>query len=270
MAPWVHLNAAKTHRASIWTASKEENGWPDAVVAPSAVAYSEDYPSPKEMSETDIEQLEEAFLAAVERCKKVGFDFIEIHGAHGYLFHEFVSPLSNKRTDKYGGSLENRLRHPLSIVSRLRKAWADKPLFVRISATEWHEGPEKGEDGEWRYWGIQQSKILVGELEKLGVDLVDVSTAGNWIKQQIPTPFAAEIKKAYPCMAVSTVGMITSPTQAEGYLQAGKADVVMLARELLRNPHWAMYAADELNVAIKPANQFERAWMNVLVAKPAN
>ncbi len=113
-------------------------------------------------------------------------DFIEFHAAHGYLAHEFLSPLSNTRTDKFGGSLENRMRHPLSLVARMRKAWADKPFFVRISATEWAEGPEKDADGAWRYWGLEQSKILVGELAKLGVDLVDVSSGGNWVKQNIP------------------------------------------------------------------------------------
>lgn len=113
-------------------------------------------------------------------------DFIEVHGAHGYLLHNFVSPVSNTRTDEYGGSLENRIRWPLRVVERLRKVWSDKPLFVRISATEWAEFPEKDENGEWRQWSIEQSKIFVGELKKLGVDLIDCSTGGNWSKQNIP------------------------------------------------------------------------------------
>lgn len=112
-------------------------------------------------------------------------DFIEIHAAHGYLLHSFVSPLSNNRTDEYGGSLENRLRFPLQLIRRCRAEWPDKPLFVRISATDWAE-VEKGEDGEWKSWGIEQSKIYVGELKKIGVDLLDCSAGGNWVKQAIP------------------------------------------------------------------------------------
>ncbi|EKM51565.1 uncharacterized protein PHACADRAFT_62200, partial [Phanerochaete carnosa HHB-10118-sp] len=158
--PFVHLNAAKTRRATKWFADKEENGWPNDVFAPSEVPFADDHPKPKAMLTEDLIRVEEAFLAAVERAKKAGFDFIELHGAHGYLLHEFVSPLSNIRTDTYGGSLENRLRYPLQLIERVRKAW-DKPLFVRISATEWGEGSEKGQNGEWRYWGLEQSKIYV-------------------------------------------------------------------------------------------------------------
>lgn len=113
-------------------------------------------------------------------------DFIEIHAAHGYLFHSFLSPLSNTRPDKFGGqSLENRLRFPLRVIKRCREAWPSKPLFVRISASDWAEGPEKGEDGTWNQWGIEQSIVLVGELKKLGVDLIDCSSGGNWFKQDI-------------------------------------------------------------------------------------
>lgn len=114
-------------------------------------------------------------------------DFIEIHAAHGYLLHEFLSPLSNTRTDANGGQpLANRFRYPLRIVERVRQAWADKPLFVRVSGSDWAEGDEKGEDGTWRYWGIEQTKLFVEELRAKGVDLVDVSSGGNWVKQKIP------------------------------------------------------------------------------------
>jgi 2,4-dienoyl-CoA reductase-like NADH-dependent reductase (Old Yellow Enzyme family) len=166
------------------------------------------------MSTEDLIRVEEAFIAAVERCKKAGcrsgrsfisipishnlpkVDFLEIHGAHGYLIHEFVSPVSNKRTDKYGGSLENRMRFPLQIIDSIRKAWPEKPLFVRISATDWAEGPEKDESGGWRYWGLEQSKIFVGELIELGVDLLDCSTGGNWVKQSIPLSPGYQVRLA--------------------------------------------------------------------------
>ena len=120
-------------------------------------------------------------------------DFIELHGAHGYLFHEFLSPVSNFRTDENGGSLENRMRWPLKVISRIRETW-DGPLFIRISATDWAEGPEQGEDGEWRYWGIEQSKIFVGELKKLGVDLIDCSSGGNYVKQKIPVGHGYQVR----------------------------------------------------------------------------
>ncbi|KAI0697546.1 FMN-linked oxidoreductase [Cytidiella melzeri] len=272
-APWVHLGATKARRATKWYADANENGWLHDVVSPSNVPFADDYPLPKEMTKEDLDRVEQAFVAATERCKKIGFDFIEIHNAHGYLLHGFVSPLSNIRSDAYGGSLENRLRYPLRIIDSVRKAWADKPLFVRLSATDWAEFPEQDSDGQWKQWGIEQSKIFVGELKKLGVDLVDCSTGGNYVKQSIPlspgyqVPFAAALKEAHPDIPIGSVGLITEPKQAESYLQEGKADVVFLARELLRNPHFALTAAAELGVAIKPANQYERAWMNVLTPK---
>lgn len=123
----------------------------------------------------------------------VPVDFIEIHAAHGYLFHNFLSPLSNIRTDAYGQSLPNRLRFPLRVIERIRATW-DKPLFVRISATDWAEGPEKGTDEEWTSWGVEQSKVLVGELEKIGVDLVDCSSGGNYVKQKIPVKEGYQVR----------------------------------------------------------------------------
>jgi 2,4-dienoyl-CoA reductase-like NADH-dependent reductase (Old Yellow Enzyme family) len=138
------------------------------------------------MTEVDMQYVEDAFVAAVARAEKAGFDFIEIHGAHGYLISSFLSPLSNTRTDSYGGQpLENRLRFPLRVIKRVREAWPNKPLFVRISGTEWAAGPEKDESGTWKSWGIEQSIILAGELKKLGVDLLHMSSGGNWAQQQI-------------------------------------------------------------------------------------
>ncbi|KAN0100298.1 hypothetical protein V8E55_000282 [Tylopilus felleus] len=269
-APWVHSNAAGTHRTDNYVAQKEENGWPDDVYGPSAVPFSDSHAHPKPMSESDITRVEDAFVAAVDRCKKVGFDFIEVHAAHGYLLHQFLSPLSNVRTDAYGGDLSNRMRFPLRIITRVREAWPDKPLFVRISATDWAEGPEKGDDGEWKQWGIEQSKLFVGELKSLGVDLVDTSSGGNWIKQKIPlkhgyqVPFAAELKATHPDILIGAIGLLTNPAETESYLKEGKADVVLLARELLRNPHWVLTAARALGVAVKPAVQYERAWTDMV------
>ncbi|KAI0347763.1 FMN-linked oxidoreductase [Trametopsis cervina] len=272
LAPWVHSGASMAAPAPRRYADNADNGWLDDVVAPSKITFSKGYPVPKEMSKEDLDSVVKAFVAATERCKQIGFDFIELHGAHGYLMHEFVSPLSNTRSDEYGGSLTNRLRYPNQIIASVRKAW-DKPLFVRISATDWAEFPEKGEDGEWKQWGLEQSKAWVEDMKKLGVDLVDCSTGGNWDKQKIPyipgyqVPFAEALKKAHPDMPVSAVGLITEPAQAESILQDGKADTVFLGRELLVNPHFALRAAAALGVAVKPANQYERAWTSVLARK---
>ncbi|CDO75518.1 hypothetical protein BN946_scf184935.g54 [Trametes cinnabarina] len=272
-APWVRANAAGKSITPTDFADEDEGGWPDNVYSPSDIAFSDRYPKPKALTEEAMQAQLEAWAKATERCKEVGFDFIEIHAAHGYLLHEFVSPLSNVRTDKYGGSLENRIRFPLQVVEKVRAAW-DKPLFVRISATDWAEGPEQDPaTGEWRYWGIEQSKVLAGELKKLDVDLVDCSTGGNYVNQKIPlapgyqVPFAEALKQAHADLTIGTVGLITEPKQAESYLRDGKADVVFLAREAIRNPHWPIYAAQQLGVAVKPANQYERGWSRVLTPR---
>lgn len=178
------------------------------VFGPSEIPFASTDPIPKALTERQMLDIEDAFVKSIERCKTVGcrfssmsqsfmtdrsralfavVDFIEIHGAHGYLLHSFLSPLSNTRTDGFGGQdLENRLRFFLRVVKRCREAWPDKPLFVRISATDWAEGPEKDADGTWKQWGIEQSTILVGRLKELGIDLLDCSTGGNYNKQKIP------------------------------------------------------------------------------------
>jgi len=254
-------------------APKEQGGWPDKVYSASDVPAIPGYPAPKSMDEEHLLYLEEEWIKAIERCKAVGYDFVEIHGAHGYLIHQFLSPLSNTRTNAYGGpSLENRMRWPLRLLTRLRAAW-DQPLFVRVNATDWAEGPEKGEDGEWKQWGMEQTKIFVAELKEIGVDLIDCTSGNLWARQKVPmapgwqVPFAEELKKAIPDMPVGTVGLITHPEQAEGYLSSGKADVVFMAREFVRTPHWPMFAAAQLGVAIKPANQYERGFMDMLTPK---
>ncbi|GBE77697.1 Putative NADPH dehydrogenase [Sparassis crispa] len=275
LAPWVESDVAQTRRTATRVAQKTEGGWPDEVYGPSDLPFSDKYPKPKPMDEAHLLYVEDAFVKAIERCKAIGFDFIEIHAAHGYLLHEFVSPLSNTRTDSYGGSLENRLCWPLRLISKCRAAWS-KPLFVRISATDWAEGPELGSDGEWKQWGIEQSKVYVGEMQKIGVDLVDCSGGGNWVHQNIKlgpgyqVPFAEALKKAFPNLPVAAVGLITDPQQAESYLRDGKADAVFLARELLRTPQWPIIAAHELGIAVKPANQHERAWVDMLTPAKAS
>jgi len=219
----------------------------------------------------DMQYVIDAFAAAAKRAAVAGFDFIEIHAAHGFLLHSFLSPISNTRTDDYGGrSFENRIRFPLRVVEAVREAWGDRPLFVRLSATDWAEGPERDSQGNWLQWGIEQTILLTGKLEKLGVDLIDVSSGGNWSAQKVPVgpgyqvPFAAAVKKAHPDIAVGAVGLITTATQANSVLVEGKADIVSLAREFLRDPHFVLRAADELGVVVGPAVQYERAWQTAL------
>lgn len=267
LAPWVHSDPAHSRVAKTYIAHEDEGGWPQQVYGPSTAPFSETYPSPREVTEADLQQIEDAFVAAVRRSRQAGYDFIEIHGAHGYLIHSFLSPISNTRSDQYGGKLlENRMRFPLRLIERVRAEW-EGPLFLRISATDFAEWPEKDESsGEWRQWGIEQSKIFAAEAQKIGIDFIDVSAGGNYVHQKIkPGPgyqvsYAEAIKKNTPNLLVGTVGMITSGKQAEEYLSEGKADVVLLAREFLRNPYFPMAAAQELGIAVKAANQNERAW----------
>ncbi|KAG8967013.1 hypothetical protein FRC03_010860 [Tulasnella sp. 419] len=270
-APWAEFDPFGQHRPEVTKAfaSREENGWPDEVYAPSEIPFSDLYAIPKPYTVDQIKDLQQKYVEAIERCKKIGFDFIELHYAHGYLAHEFLSPLSNNRTDEYGGSLENRLRFPLETAAIARKAWGeDAPLFVRISATDWAEGPERSESGDWRSWGIEQSRILSNKLKDIGVDLIDVSSGGNWVTQKIAVgpmyqvPFAEAIHK--DGNTTGAVGLITTPQQAESILQEDKADVIFLARELLRNADWALDAAQALGIAVKPANQYERAWTRMI------
>ncbi|KAF8589765.1 FMN-linked oxidoreductase [Ramaria rubella] len=256
LAPWVVADQARTRNSGREIAYEDENGWPDNVWAPSEISFAKDYANPKEVTEEYMDYLEKAFLDS-------------IHAAHGYLFHEFLSPLSNLRNDKWGGqSLENRFRLFLRITAAIRKAW-DKPLFVRISATDWAEGPEQV-DGVWKQWGVEQSSILVGELKKMGIDLIDVSTGGNWAKQKMvlkpgyQVEFAERLKKDHPEMAIGAVGLITDPQQANDIVKSGQADVVFLARELLRKADWPLWAAYELGTVVKVANQYERAWVHML------
>ena len=219
-------------------------GW--ETVAPSAIAFADDYPQPREMTEDDIRKAVEDFIQAAKRSVDAGFEVIEIHAAHGYLFHEFLSPLSNKRTDEYGGSLENRMRFPLEVSRRVREIVPENlPVFVRISATDWTDGG----------WNLEQSVEFCKELKNIGIDLIDVSTGGNVPDARIPVApgyqvaFAAEIRRQVG-IATAAVGMITNAKQAEEILQNAQADAVLMAREFLRNAYFPFTAARELGAKI--------------------
>lgn len=233
--------------------SLAEGGWP--VIAPSAVAYKSNYQTPQEMSEKEMSRILSCFEASAERSLKAGFQVIEIHMAHGYLLHEFLSPLSNFRKDPYGGSFENRIRFPLKIATSLRKIWpAHLPVFVRISASDWVEGG----------WDIDESVLFSKELKKVGIDLIDVSSGGLSDAQKIPVvphyqvPFAERIKQEAE-IATGAVGLITDAEAAEKVLVEKKADAIFLARELLRNPYWPLKAAKKLGAQISWPPQYERA-----------
>jgi len=233
-------------------ATSDEGGW--ITDAPSAISY-QDFPVPHAMTVDEIHALSEKFVQAAQRALKVGFDVLELHAAHGYLFHQFMSPLSNERSDEYGGSLENRIRFLCEVATKVRAIVpASHPLFVRISATDWVDGG----------WSLEDSIELAKALKVIGVDLLDVSTGGLVHYAKITTGpgyqvrFAEEIKKETGILT-SAVGLITDAPQAEQILQSDQADAVMLGRAMLRDPHWPMAAAEELGVRIVWQKQFERA-----------
>jgi 2,4-dienoyl-CoA reductase-like NADH-dependent reductase (Old Yellow Enzyme family) len=233
----------------------ESNGGWNNVVAPSALAFADQYPMPQALSIDGIKNIVSAFANAARRACEAGFDVIEIHAAHGYLIHEFLSPLSNHRTDVYGNSFENRTRILREIVTAVRGTWPERaPLFVRISASDWVDGG----------WDIQQSVELARRLKELGADLIDCSSGGNVPHAKIPvgpgyqTHFAEQIRREADILT-GTVGMITSPVQAEHIIATGQADAVIIARELLRDPYWPLRAARELAQPVSWAVQYLRA-----------
>lgn len=234
-----------------------DGGWPAS--GPSAVAF-QGYAEPHAMTTDEIAAVVEDFAAAARRADAAGFDVVELHGAHGYLLHEFLSPLANHRTDAYGGTFENRIRLLVEVVDAVRAAWpAEKPLLVRLSATDWVEGG----------WSADETVELSAVLREHGVDLVDVSTGGLDARQEIPVgpgyqvPFARDVR-AKAGVATGAVGLITEPAQAQQILDDGDADVVLLARAALREPAWPLRAAHELGVAAKdapyPVNYTRGAW----------
>jgi 2,4-dienoyl-CoA reductase-like NADH-dependent reductase (Old Yellow Enzyme family) len=240
-----------------------EGGWRD-VVGPSAIAFSENYAVPQELSIDRIEAIQEAFVEATHRALEAGFDTVELHAAHGYLFHQFLSPLSNQRTDHFGGSFENRCRILLETVRMVRAALpSSHPLLVRISATDWLEFDDRNAEVE-QGWTCDQSLRLASLLRDEGVDLIDVSTGGNVAKPSIPvgpgyqTEFAATLRKSAG-ISTGAVGMISSPEQADHIIRSGQADLVLLARELLRDPYWPLRAAQQLHHEIAWPVQYVRA-----------
>jgi 2,4-dienoyl-CoA reductase-like NADH-dependent reductase (Old Yellow Enzyme family) len=247
---------ASTHRP--WEGQgkvpESEGGW-TKVVGPSALAFTDTYPMPQALTRDGIQEVVAAFVAAARRACQAGFRVIEIHAAHGYLVHEFLSPLSNQREDDYGGSFENRTRLCRDIVAAVRSAWPKElPLFVRISATDWVEGG----------WDIEQSIRLAAQLKQMGVDLIDCSSGGNVPHAAIPVgagyqvTFAERIRRESKIMT-GAVGMITSPTQAEHIIRTEQADAVIMAREFLRDTYWPLRAARELEQPIAWPVQYLRA-----------
>ncbi|GAA2403897.1 tRNA-dihydrouridine synthase [Streptomyces coeruleofuscus] len=232
----------------------DAHGWES--VAPSPIAFDDRHPVPAELTADQIKDIVGQFAAAARRALAAGFEIAEIHGAHGYLINEFLSPHSNHRTDAYGGSYENRTRFALEVVDAVREVWPqDKPLFFRVSATEWLD-----EGG----WTADDTVRFAADLRAHGVDLLDVSSGGNASGVRIPTgpgyqvPFAARVKQE-TTLPVAAVGLITDVEQAEKILANGEADAVLLGRELLRNPSWARLAARELGGEVRVPDQYHRS-----------
>ncbi len=231
----------------------DRRGWQP--IAPSPIPFTPDHPIPREATAEDLGAIRNQFVDAARRAQEAGFQVIEIHMAHGYLLHEFLSPLSNQRKDEYGGSPENRMRFPISVARAVRDAWpAGLPVFVRLSATDWADGG----------WDLAQSVQLCRKLKEIGIDLIDCSSGGLVYQVGIPagpgyqTPFATTIRKEAG-IATGAVGFIIDPMQAEQIIATGLADAVILAREMLRNPYWPMQAALRLKVDIPWPVQYLRA-----------
>lgn len=251
-------------KGSTWTSGREsrplmpdeENGW--EVIAPSAIAFSPTMQTPREMTLEDIEELQQAFADAAARALKAGFEMVEIHSAHGYMINEFLSPIPNKRTDHYGGSIENRTRFLFEIIDKVKAVWpSELPIAVRISATDWME------DG----WNIDDSVWLSKKLAGKGIDIVDVSSGGTVPNAKITVgsgyqlPFASKIKRELKNqLLVGTVGMITSAHQAETILTNGDADLIFIGRELLRNPYFPLDAAKQLRSEVPVPKPYELAF----------
>jgi 2,4-dienoyl-CoA reductase-like NADH-dependent reductase (Old Yellow Enzyme family) len=230
-----------------------KGGW--TPVAPSPIPFKKDWPTPKELSQQGLKSVLQEFEEATRRCLQAGFQVVEIHMAHGYLLHEFLSPVSNQRKDEFGGSLENRMRFPLQVADAVRKVWPSSlPVFVRISATDWlDEG-----------WDLSQSVQFCSKLKEAGIDLIDCSSGGISADAKIPVkphyqvPFSETIRKEIG-INTAAVGLISDPHQAEEILSQGKADSIFLARQFLRDPYWPLHAAKLLGESISWPKQYGRA-----------
>ena len=235
--------------------SEAQGGWP--TIAPSALAFGGDLPNvPRAMTEADIARVQNDFVAAAKRALAAGFEWLELHAAHGYLFSEFLSPLANHRTDQYGGSFENRIRFLLDTTRAVRRIWPEQlPLAVRLSAIDWKEGG----------WDLEQSISLAKRLQTEGVDMVDCSSGGVVPDAKIKVepgyqvPFADRVRHGADILTAA-VGFITEPRQADDIVRSGKADVVLLARQMLVDPYWPAHAAKALGHKLPPPNQYARAW----------
>ncbi|MEO3854558.1 NADH:flavin oxidoreductase/NADH oxidase [Acrocarpospora sp. B8E8] len=246
----------KASTSAPWTGERwvpyADGGWP--TIGPSPVPYG-DLPAPREMTEGDLDAVRDAFAAAAERAVHAGFDLIEIHAAHGYLLHEFLSPLTNLRTDRYGGSYDNRVRYPLAVAAAVREAWPqDRPLLVRLSVTDWVPGG----------WDPESSIELARRLAALGVDLVDCSSGGLVPDAAIPADGMyqsdlAEAVRRDAGVRTAAVGRITDPEQAETVLASGAADAVFIGRAMLRNPRWPLAAAAAVGADLPWPVRYARA-----------
>jgi 2,4-dienoyl-CoA reductase-like NADH-dependent reductase (Old Yellow Enzyme family) len=246
---------ASHHRPWDGNAVLKENEGAWITEAPSAIPFKEGEPVPHELTKEEIKKTVADFKQGALRAIQAGFEVIELHGAHGYLLHEFLSPLSNQRNDEYGGCFENRIRFIVEITEAVREVWSEeKPLFFRISASDWVDGG----------WDIKESVELSKVLKSKGVDLVDCSSGGNSPVQKIPvgplyqTPFAERIKKEAGILT-GAVGLITTTEECQNIISSGQADVVILARQLLREPYFPLHAAHELSVDIPWPAQYDRA-----------
>jgi 2,4-dienoyl-CoA reductase-like NADH-dependent reductase (Old Yellow Enzyme family) len=228
--------------------------WP--VIGASPLAFAQGYQVPHELSIDEIHCVQASFVAAAKRALEAGFEWLEIHGAHGYLIHSFYSPLANQRTDEYGGSFENRIRFLIETTRAVRNVWPERlPLTVRLSCTDWLA------DG----WAVEDSVALAGRLKEEGVDLIDCSSGGNAPKAPVPlgpgyqVPLAESVRVGAG-IATAAVGLITAPVQADEIIRNGRADIVLLGRELLRDPHWPLHAAQALKQTPPVPPQYLRAF----------
>ncbi|KAI1790703.1 FMN-linked oxidoreductase [Ganoderma leucocontextum] len=253
LAPFIHSGSL---------ADEHQGGWPDDVIGPSALAYADGYPVPKELTKAGIKRVVVGFVAAAKRAVKAGFDVVEVHGAHGFLISSFLSPTSNKRTDEYGGSFDNRIRLAVEVVDAVRGVIPPTmPLFVRVSATEWLEESLPNEPS----WRSEDTVRLASVLTEHGVDLVDISSSGNHHAQKIKSgpayqvPFSEAIKKTLNGrILVSAVGSITDGRMAQGILDKGQADIVFVGRLFQKNPGLVWSFADDLDVDLHHSSQI--AW----------